>query len=79
MTHDFDEKHGGKGNAKCDGKGIMSYGTPPAEWSKCSVEDFTGYYNSKNWGETCLKSNWYWIVFCLPFLKAYNPVWLIKQ
>ena len=57
MTHDFDKKHGGKGNTKCDGKGIMSYGTPPAEWSKCSVEDFTGYYNSKNWGETCLKSN----------------------
>ena len=48
MSHDFDEKHGGKGNKECDKKGIMSYGNKPAAWSSCSMSDFTGYYNSKN-------------------------------
>jgi len=57
MSHDFDAKHGGKGSA-CDGTGIMSYNSDkPMRWSTCSVNDFTGYYNSKKWGTTCLK-NW---------------------
>ena len=55
MSHDFDEKHGGQGNQACDNKGIMSYGNAPAMWSSCSISDFTGYYNSQKWGETCLK------------------------
>ena len=57
MSHDFDEKHGGKNNPKCDNKGIMSYGDAPVAWSDCSVSDFTGHYNSQKWGETCLKGN----------------------
>ena len=57
MSHDFDEKHGGKNNPECDSKGIMSYGDAPVAWSDCSVSDFTGHYNSQKWGETCLKSN----------------------
>jgi len=57
MSHDFDNKHGGKGGP-CDGQGIMSYNNDkPMQWSSCSVNDFTGYYNSNNWGNTCLK-NW---------------------
>ena len=56
MSHDFDAKHGGD-NGKCNGKGIMSYGDAPSAWSDCSIADFTGYYNSQKWGETCLKSN----------------------
>ena len=56
MSHDFDAKHGGD-NGKCNGKGIMSYGDAPSVWSDCSVADFTGYYNSQKWGETCLKGN----------------------
>ena len=56
MSHDFDDKHGGD-NGKCNGKGIMSYGNPPAEWSECSIKDFTEYYSSNLWGETCLKGN----------------------
>ena len=55
MSHDFDEKHGGD-NGHCNGQGIMSYGDAPAKWSTCSVNDFTGYYNSQKWGSTCLKS-----------------------
>ena len=55
MSHDFDDKHGGKDNTKCDHKGIMSYGNAPMAWSQCSVNDFMGYYNSQEWGNTCLK------------------------
>jgi hypothetical protein len=58
MSHDFDGKHGGD-NGVCNGKGIMSYGDAPSAWSSCSVSDFTGYYNSQKWGETCLKGNNY--------------------
>lgn len=54
MSHDFDDKHGGD-NSACNGQGIMSYGDAPSKWSTCSVSDFTGYYNSEKWGETCLK------------------------
>jgi len=55
MSHDFDNKHGGQGGP-CDGHGIMSYNSDkPMKWSSCSVNDFTGYYNSKKWGTTCLK------------------------
>jgi len=57
MSHDFDNKHGGKGG-RCDGQGIMSYNSDkPMKWSDCSVSDFTGYYNDLKWGTTCLK-NW---------------------
>ena len=55
MSHDFDDKHGGTSGA-CNGQGIMSYGDYLAQWSDCSVSDFTGYYNSQKWGSTCLKS-----------------------
>jgi len=60
MSHDFDAKHGGD-NGACNGQGIMSYGDFPSQWSSCSVADFTGYYNSRDWGNTCLKS---WEAFC---------------
>ena len=65
MSHDFDPKHGGKGSA-CDGTGIMSYNSDkPMRWSTCSVNDFTGYYNSKKWGTTCLKSKLFWLIVSL--------------
>ena len=57
MSHDFDDKHGGD-NGACNGQGIMSYGDFPSQWSSCSVADFTGYYNSRDWGNTCLKSKY---------------------
>ena len=58
MSHDFDAKHGGEGGP-CDGQGIMSYNNDkPMQWSSCSVSDFTGYYNSKDWGNTCLKGSY---------------------
>merc|ERR1719216_530151 len=60
MSHDFDDKHGGD-NGACNGQGIMSYGDFPSQWSSCSVADFTGYYNSRDWGNTCLKS---WEAYC---------------
>ena len=60
MSHDFDNKHGGQGGP-CDGHGIMSYNSDkPMKWSSCSVNDFTGYYNSKKWGTTCLKGELLW-------------------
>jgi len=61
MSHDFDDKHGGKDNVKCDHKGIMSYGDAPNAWSTCSITDFTQYYNSQEWGATCLKD---WGSYC---------------
>jgi len=60
MSHDFDEKHGGDAGA-CNGQGIMSYGDAPSKWSSCSVNDFTGYYNSQEWGSKCLAS---WDAYC---------------
>ena len=62
MSHDFDDKHGGKGG-KCNGQGIMSYGDAPNKWSACSVADFTGYYNSKKWGDKCLKGKCHFLTF----------------
>jgi hypothetical protein len=41
MDHDFSTAHTASG---CDGKGIMSYGNPPNEWSTCSKADFTAQY-----------------------------------
>merc|ERR1712136_677586 len=39
MSHDFGNKHGGKGG-RCDGQGIMSYNSDkPMRWSDCSVSD----------------------------------------
>ena len=61
MEHDFDPKHGGTGDHTtstndCNGKGIMSYGNNiPDVWSTCSVADFSGYYQLRDWGCTCLK------------------------
>ena len=75
MSHDFDAKHGGKGSA-CDGTGIMSYNSDkPMRWSTCSVNDFTGYYNSKKWGTTCLKSRLFSLNISLRFrifVKIYH-------
>jgi len=42
MAHDFTDKH----KALCNGKGIMSYGTPPKAWSACSKSDFTNHYRT---------------------------------
>ena len=56
MSHDFDAKHGGD-NGECNHHGIMSYGDAPSAWSACSIKDFTEYYTSQKWGETCLKGN----------------------
>ena len=64
MDHDFSQKHGGNGNpceffggqcGPCDGKGIMSYGDPPLEWSTCSKSDWEEAYSKKNWGDGCLE------------------------
>merc|ERR1712018_384537 len=60
MSHDFDDKHGGD-NGACNGQGIMSYGDAPSKWSSCSVSDFTGYFNSQQWGDKCLSS---WDAYC---------------
>ena len=54
MLHDFDEKHGGL-SGSCNGRGIMSYGDVPLNWSACSVRDFTETYKCRNWGNKCLK------------------------
>jgi len=77
MSHDFDAKHGGEGGP-CDGQGIMSYNNDkPMQWSSCSVSDFTGYYNSKDWGNTCLKD---WEAYvpppppCVDKCPSYNGV-----
>lgn len=43
MSHDFDNKHAGKG---CDGTGFMSYGSPPDQWSTCSKSDLLEHYNT---------------------------------
>ena len=48
MDHDFIDKHKAAG---CDGKGIMSYGEAPNEWSACSKADFIAHYQAT-------KSNW---------------------
>ena len=57
MSHDFDAKHGGD-NSPCNHQGIMSYGDKLSQWSTCSVNDFTGYYNSMKWGSTCMKGRY---------------------
>merc|ERR1712166_1609244 len=48
MDHDFSTEHSAAG---CNGKGIMSYGDPPNEWSECSVKDLQAHYlaNKNNW------------------------------
>ena len=50
--HDFHQSHGGR-NGECDGKGLMSYGNPPDQWSKCSNSDFKTYWRKE--GFTCMK------------------------
>merc|ERR1712212_292549 len=51
MRHDFDEAHGGH-NGPCDGKGMMSYGRHPRDWSTCSNSDFAMWYQTE--GRKCL-------------------------
>ena len=73
MSHDFDDKHGGD-NGVCNGQGIMSYGDAPSKWSSCSVSDFTGYFNSQQWGDKCLSSkyiNFYKTITFLENVKEY--------
>ena len=55
MSHDFDENHGGYGG-KCDGKGIMSYGSFDFDqWSSCSKKDWQRHYKSRRWWRSCLE------------------------
>ena len=69
MSHDFVSKNNPryyKGQS-CDNKGIMSYGSPPMEWSKCSKNDFMARYNlvgSANW---CLESKFYLLMYFIEF------------
>ena len=65
MSHDFVKTNVPryfKGES-CNGKGIMSYGSPPKEWSKCSRNDFLARYNKykDNW---CLQSKYLIFQFC---------------
>ena len=58
MSHDFvstDVPRYFKGES-CNGKGIMSYGAAPKEWSKCSRNDFLARYNIVGADNWCLKS-----------------------
>ena len=72
MSHDFDAKHGGDASP-CNHQGIMSYGDKLNQWSTCSVNDFTGYYNSMKWGSTCMKGRYLSNSFkSLPFLLQYG-------
>ena len=66
MDHDFIEKHKASG---CDGKGIMSYGNPPNEWSACSKADFIAHYQAtkSNW---CMDGQKY--IYCLWSLYFYT-------
>ena len=51
MLHDFDDPNGGP-NGACNGKGLMSYGNTPREWSTCSKANYLARYNqvgSNNW------------------------------
>jgi len=54
MRHDFEGGHGGHGGhgGPCDGKGIMSYYSPPKAWSTCSNEDFANWYREE--GHLCM-------------------------
>ena len=40
--HDHSKWHK---EAGCNGKGIMSYGDHPFQWSECSKKDFKAYFN----------------------------------
>ena len=56
MSHDFDDFHGGYGG-KCDGKGIMSYGSfDYDQWSSCSKKDWQRHYKSRRWWRSCLEN-----------------------
>ena len=57
FRHDFDKSHGGNGDASssknlCNGKGLMSYKTPPRTWSTCSNSDFAKWFQAV--GHHCL-------------------------
>ena len=44
MYHDFDAENGGN-KGPCNGKGLMSYGSAPQEWSSCSQANYLARYN----------------------------------
>ena len=69
-------KGNGLDNCKCNGLGIMSYYDFPSKWSSCSVKDFNGYYNSKKWGDTCLKGN---VIYLLNYISIYLTLSNIYQ
>ena len=58
-SHDFDEQHGGTGfpgeGGKCDGKGLMSYGSDrPDIWSSCSDTDMLTWWKKE--GHECVNT-----------------------
>jgi len=54
MYHDFDSQHGGEGG-KCDGKGLMSYGSErPDKWSSCSDTDMQTWWKTE--GHECVNT-----------------------
>merc|ERR1719369_1022419 len=54
MRHDFDSEHGGEGG-KCDGKGLMSYGSDrPDQWSSCSDTDMLTWWKKE--GHECVNT-----------------------
>ena len=63
MSHDFISK----GNPRyfkgvsCDNTGIMSYGSPPMEWSKCSQNDFLARYNKVGSANWCMESKFHFL------------------
>merc|ERR1719369_221627 len=59
MSHDFDSEHGGTGypgeGGKCDGKGLMSYGSDrPDIWSSCSDTDMLKWWKKE--GHECVNT-----------------------
>merc|ERR1719369_2493517 len=54
MYHDFSSIHGGEGG-KCDGKGLMSYGSDrPDQWSSCSDTDMLTWWKEE--GHECVNT-----------------------
>ena len=44
MSHDFSDKHGGRGSSCNQNNHIMSYGNSKEKWSDCSVKDFKAWH-----------------------------------
>ena len=53
MFHDFDVQNGGP-DGDCNGKGIMSYGVHPQEWSSCSKANYLARYNQVGGNNWCM-------------------------